>query len=241
MIQEPVARPASKVVPSTVWFGPSVPEPIEEDFKAFLGSHHGVAVLMWPRDREHGAHLDAVGIPRLVLVPPDVSPPPRAPLQQWLPAAAGHDQIHDALVGLARIAELRRLRAGAPTFDADCVLHLGDGSVEVPAADAGVVEILVDNYEQPVDTVLLASPEPDASVLHGRLRRLARQLSCLGLEIVPVADDAFVLRRCASCDHPVTPVVTQTPAEVPATPRVVGRRRTLPMHFRSGLLAPDLP
>ena len=140
-------------------------------------------------------------------------------------------------------------RTFAPTFDADCVVHLGDGSVEIPADDACAVEILVDNFDQPVDTALLAAPDADdASALHARLRRLAHRLSFLGLEIVPVPDDAFVLRRGARYDHPLRPVRPVRPvasarvAPRQVTPRqVVGRRPTLPMHFRTGLLAPDLP
>ena len=239
---DPAMRSALAVVPSTVWFGPSVPNSVEDDFKALLGSRHGIAVLTWPRDRDHAAQLAVVGIPRLVLVPPEVTPPPLEPLQHWLPSGARDDEIHACLVTLGQMAERRRARAGAPTFDADCVLHLGDGSVEVPAADAPVVEILVDNFEQPVDTAVLAAPDvDDESFLHARLRRLARRLSFLGLEIVPMPDDAFVLRRCAWYDHPVAPVAPVTPVDRATSPRVVGRRPTLPMHFRTGLLAPDLP
>jgi len=235
MNTEPAPPPEGRVVTNTVWFGQFVSDSVERDFMATLGARHGVAVLTWPRDRERAAHLAGVGIPRLVLVPADESPPAQESLQDWVPAGASDDELHACLVSLAQAAEVKRARAGKPTFDDDGILHLGDASVRVPANEAAVVEILVDNFEQPVSFALLGAPGPDATVTppHLRVRRLRQQLNTLGLEIVTTPDEAFILRACAS--HACVADIRPKP------PRRLGHRRTLPMHFRSGLLAPDLP
>src|ERR1700730_5747898 len=49
--------PGPTAVPSTVWFGPLVPPGVARELIAFLGAHHGVAVLHWRRDARHVEHL----------------------------------------------------------------------------------------------------------------------------------------------------------------------------------------
>ena len=96
------------VVSSTVWFGPFVPDSLEREFMAFLGTRCGVAVLTWPRDSEHAEHLERAGLPCLFLVPSTENPPTVGPLQDWLPLRASHVEIHHRLLSLTRAAGEQR-------------------------------------------------------------------------------------------------------------------------------------
>jgi hypothetical protein len=245
----------STLVPSTVWFGAFVPDSLEREFMEFLGTHNGVAVLTWPRDAAHAEHLARAGLPRLVLVPPSETPPPEGPLQDWLPSAASHAEIHGCLIALSRAAEARRAAAGPPSLDARGLLHVGDSSVAVPAIEQALAEVLVAHFEQPIASATLPAPSNSAlpASLATRLRRLGNRVSPLALEIVAVPEDKYILRRCAH--RPVSSTLTAVPgapafaiddgaperAHAAAPQRERSRRRTLPPHFRSGLLAPESP
>ena len=252
---EPPRAADPDLVPSSVWFGSFVPEHLERDFMAFLGAHNGVAVLTWPRDREHAEHLAQAGLPRLLLVPSPEVPPRAAPLQDWLPIEASHVEIHRCLLMLSRAAAVQRSTAGPPMLDDQGQLHVGDASVAIPVHQRALTEMLVTSFEAPVAVAALTRATNAASptALFALLWQLERRANVLGLEIVPRAGDAHMLRRCAVADAPCTSPTqpesrdTRAPSRWPEPPhpavpaRELGRRRTLPMHFRSGLLAPNLP
>ena len=234
------------LVPSTVWFGASVPDSLEREFMEFLGAHNGVAVLTWPHGMAYVDHLARVGLPRLVLVPPGERPPADDPLQDWLPVGAPQTAIHARLLALSRAADARRAAAGPPILDDDGLLHVGDSCVLVPAFERALAEQLVANFERPVAAVELPGPSDSVAPpsLSTRVRRLASRLSPLALEIVAVPGDRYVLRRCV---RPASAPIARPTVSAPAVsthddgPRTVARRRTLPPHFRSGLLAPESP
>jgi hypothetical protein len=112
--------PAPTPLPDMVWFGPRGLGSVERELTTFLGTHHGVAVLQWPRDTERAAHFTELGIPCLCLVgrpsgEPAVQqgaelaggpegaepapcgyvdvPPVRPGLEEWLPDTASRAQI----------------------------------------------------------------------------------------------------------------------------------------------------
>jgi hypothetical protein len=231
------------LVTSSVWFGPFVPEHFERDFMAFLGAHNGVAVLTWPRDREHAEHLAQAGLPRLLLVPSPEVPPRTAPLQDWLPTGASYAEIQRCLLKLSRAAAVQRSTAGPPTLDDQGQLRVGDAFSAIPEPERALTEILVTYFGAPVAVTALtgASNAASPTALHALLWQLDRRANTLGLEIVPTLGDAYALRRCAdratACTSPTPPQVVN-PA---SPPRKLRPRPTLPMHFRSGLLAPNLP
>ena len=234
---------APTLVRSSVWFVPIQPEHLERDFMAFLGTHNGVAVLTWARDREHVEQLARAGLPRLLLVPPTAAPPPEAPLQDWLPTDACYAEIQSCLLTLSHAAAVQRCTAGPPTLDDEGRLHVGDAYVAIPVPERALTEILVTYFEAPVAVAALtrATNAVSPTALHALLWRLDRRVNTLGLEIVPKLGDAYALRRCADR---ATAFTSPTPLQAvhPAgPPRKLRPRRTLPMHFRSGLLAPNLP
>ena len=228
------------VVSSTVWFGPFVPDSLEREFMAFLGTRCGVAVLTWPRDREHGEHLARAGLPRLFLVPSGEVPPAVTPLQDWLPLGASHVEIHDRLLALTRAAGEQRARSGRPTLDDRGRLYVGAASVWIPMVDRPLVASLVAHYGDPVAMTDVAAASADGRApLTVRLWHLSERVNALGLEIVAAPGGTAMLRRCAvGASRSNSPRTRRT---VVTAPRRLGHRRTLPMHFRSGLLAPELP
>ena len=228
------------VVSSTVWFGPFVSERLEREFMAFLGTRSGVAVLTWPRDREHAERLARTGLPCLFLVPSTEIPPAVGPLQDWLPLRASHVEIHHRLLSLTRAASEQRAVAGRPTLDDQGRLQLGDASVSIPIHDRPLVAPLVAYYCYPVVTTAFVAASADGgSPMAVRLWQLSQRVNALGLEVVAAPGNAAVLRPCAA--RASTSASPPTRRTIATPPRRLGRRRTLPMHFRSGLLAPDLP
>jgi hypothetical protein len=238
------SEPDPHIVPSSVWFGPFVPDSLERDFMAFLGAHNGVAVLTWPCDRVHAEHLARAGLPRLLLVPPATAPPTVEPLQDWLPRGASHAEVHRSLLTLSLAAAAQRVAAGPPTFDDEGRLHVGDTFVAIPPPERALAAILVTLFELPVTVTALtaAMTEPGGPPLQARLGQLGRRANVLGLEVVPRFGNAYMLRRCAH--RPSAPNVANGSCATVrgAVPRrTLQRRPTLPMHFRSGLLAPNVP
>jgi hypothetical protein len=89
--------------PSTVWFGPPGHKAVEAELLEFLGSHDGVAVLQWSRDRERGAHLSDLGIPCLWFIEPgDKRPLIGSGLHEWLPRNASCEQVRASLARLSQ-------------------------------------------------------------------------------------------------------------------------------------------
>ena len=92
--------PDTPVVPCSVWFGPVVTPAEEREFIEHLAAEHGVAVCCWPRDAARVEHLEAAGVPRLLLVGSDAIPPAPAPRQSWVRRSASNAEVHEALVKL---------------------------------------------------------------------------------------------------------------------------------------------
>ena len=165
---------------------------------------------------------------------------PWGQFQDWLPLRASHVEIHDRLLSLTRSAGEQRAIAGPPTLDDRGRLRLGDASVSIPMHDRPLVASLVASYGYPVATTAFADASADGgSPVAVRLWQLSELVNALGLEIVAAPGNAAVLRPCTA--HASRSASPPTRTAIATPPRKLGRRRTLPMHFRSGLLAPDLP
>jgi len=207
----PVAR---EVVPSSVWFGPSLDPAQERELMAHLGASNGVAVLQWPRDRDRLDRLARLGLPRLLLVHPSVElPPTDGPLQLTLPYGAEDTEIHDALLGLCRQATLQRAAAGPPLLDGEGWVWAAGGRVELPPLEHRLAVPLVQHFGCPVGddllveigrflssspTVVPASPSCSRRRLYGHLTHLCQLLNPLGLEVRSASDAAHVMRWCTS-------------------------------------------
>lgn len=188
------------MIPASAWFGPMIAPAELGEMISFLGANNGVAVLVWPRDQHHLDRLDAVGIPRLLLVSATDEPPPRGLLQDSALLSAPDADIHRRLVRLCRSAATRRLHAGLPVVDADGRLLLGRYGIDLPGCLAELARVLAGCFETPVpESALLACLPPDhrsAQNLAGQTARLSEFAGDLGLEVVAAGPDAYLLRRC---------------------------------------------
>lgn len=189
-------HPRSLPVPSTVWFGPKRLDSVERELTGFLGSHNGVAVLQWPRDRDRARRLADDGVPRLWLTPSPPRPEDGSDgLDDWVSPSAGQDEITVRLRHLAELAAARRTEA---------VVHLDGGHLEfgshriaLTASEYCLASVLVAHFEEAVpDAVLtqqLGEPRLTSQLIH-----LNQDLSPLGLEVVPVPVSSHRLGRCQS-------------------------------------------
>jgi hypothetical protein len=166
----------------------------------FLGANNGAAVLAWPRDRRHLERLDKVGIPRLLLVAPGETAPPRGLLQDSVVLPASDVEIHRRLVRLCRSAATRRLHAGPPVVEDDGRLLLGRHHVDLPACATELTRALVSRFEEPVPGAALLAMLPadlrSPPHLAAWVAKLSTLIEVLGLEAVPIGHDDYVLRRC---------------------------------------------
>ncbi len=189
----------ARVVPCSVWFGPSGSDSFEREMLGFLGSHNGVAVLQWPRDLRRAARCAHLGIPVLCLVSDPTEPTPSAQeLQQWLPSSATDQEVHNCLWRLSELGASRR-EAALVALDSDG-LHLGDRELHLDASGLELAAALVASFERAVDdaslTCVSRHPEKGQRSLFGELLRLDREVNQLGLEVIPVKEHAHLMRRC---------------------------------------------
>ena len=192
--------PQPEPTPASAWFGPTVSPSELTEMLGFLGANNGVAVLVWPRDQHHLERLDIVGIPRLLLVPAAVDPPPRRLLEDSVLLPASDTEIHRRLIRLCRSAATRRLHAGPPTVEADGRLLFGRHHIALPGGMTDLARALAHRFETPIPgAALLATLPPElrsAPHLAARVAKLSRLIEVLGLEAIPAGHDHYVMRRC---------------------------------------------
>ena len=192
---------SASTLPNGVWFGPKGSEATEKELVAFLGSHNGVAVLQWPRDTHRSNRFFALGIPCLWIVQDtDDVPPIRDKYEEWLPRTTSDLQIHESLRRLCDWAATER-SAVLPELEENGWLHLGDHGIQLTLPESCVAAPLVARFGAAVDDELLARRSARAAArmsgsLAGALHQLGRDVSALGLEVVPVAEHSHLIRRC---------------------------------------------
>ena len=194
-----IAPPQSDPIPASAWFGPMVSPSELNEMLAFLGANNGAAVLAWPRDRRHLERLDAVGIPRLLLVAAGEIPPPRGLLQDSVVLPASAAEIHRRLARLCRSAATRRVHAGPPVVGADRRLQLGRHHVDLPPCVTDLARALASQFDTPIsEAVLLGTLPPDLRSRHhlaAWVAKLSNLIEVLGLESVPAGHDRYLMRR----------------------------------------------
>ena len=166
---------------------------------AFLGTHNGVAVLHWPRSDDCVALLAQTALPRLLLVDPGAgAPPPRTPLQDWLPPLSAPALLGARVRALSGRAATLRSEGEQPALHPAGRLVAGAGWVAVPPVLRPLACSLVAHFDEPVGTAHLAAAAGcDRARLWATTARLTTYVNALGLDI-STRRSACTLRWCAA-------------------------------------------
>lgn len=151
-----------------------------------------VELLQWPREQDRRADLERVGLPRLLLVDADASPPLTVdPIEDWIRLPADHRDVQ------ARVEALRHRSTTEPTLD-DGVLRTRSGWVSLPELEVRIVSVLLSRIGKVADRpALLAAgwpgESPSRNLLDVHLHRLRRKIEPIGLQIRTVRKRGYVL------------------------------------------------
>jgi hypothetical protein len=158
-----------------------------------------VPLLRWPVERVAAASREAAGLPFLLLVPHDESPPVSGyRFMDWVRSPVDPGE----LVARRESLEARFLQSSGgpcPQFDDEALrLSFGPATVDVASSQAVVLRILLDEYREIVPIIEvreafgLADDDPE-ELLASRVVRLRRVVRALGLDITRVRGVGFAL------------------------------------------------
>jgi hypothetical protein len=165
---------------------------------AALAADEPVQLVRWPADAQLLCAARRAGVPRLILVDQDISPPVIADaFEDWIRLPATNDDIHSRLGVLAD-------RAGSvppvskPTVDENGVLRHEDRVVPLSPIAAALIGPLIDRYQRVVPRAVLAhsawpSEDPKLNALDVHLVRLRRRVSKVGLTVRTVRQRGYLL------------------------------------------------
>jgi hypothetical protein len=156
-----------------------------------------VQVLRWPADRERLVAARRDGVPRLVLVDPEGSPPTASdPLEDWVRLPVTHEDVR------LRVDILQTRAVGRadqrPVLDADGLLRFRDRITVLTPIERQLLRVLVDRYRMVVtrDELICAGwpgEEPNANALDVHLVRIRRQVSKVGLRLTTLRRRGYLL------------------------------------------------
>ena len=122
---------------------PARPSPALDD----LAERTGVELVTWPDGEARRQQLARAGVPRLLLVAPDATAPTGVGIDEdWvrLPAERG-----DVVARIQRLSlVLEHLQHDHPVLDQRHIVHYGGVSVVLSAAQAQVMELLLEHPSQ---------------------------------------------------------------------------------------------
>lgn len=193
---------------------PARPSPALDD----LAERTGVELVTWPDGEARRQQLARAGVPRLLLVAPDATAPTGVGIDEdWvrLPAERG-----DVVARIQRLSlVLEHLQHDHPVLDQRHIVHYGGVSVVLSAAQAQVMELLLEHPSQIVprgvlELALWPAGAPGPKALDGVVFRLRRRLAGSGLVVRSAHGRGFAIdaqepsvtvtelpRHTASLDH----------------------------------------
>ncbi|HEY2429334.1 MAG TPA: winged helix-turn-helix domain-containing protein [Acidimicrobiales bacterium] len=176
-----------------------------------------VAILHWPEQAAVVAYLRAQGHPRLLLVAPDVDVPATVGWDEdWVRLPAREDDVRvRASLLAARITRPTPLR---PELRPDGRVFFNDRWTAVSPAELQMLRLLVDRFEEVVDSKALAEADADderalsPTAVRVHLTRLRRRLGPIGLVVRTVRGRGYVLEAGATNDGVVEGASPEEPA-----------------------------
>lgn len=153
-----------------------------------------VAILSWPEEAALAAQLARQGLPRLLLVAPDASPPSDwDQLTDWVRLPADQRDIEARAAALRRHAPPETL----PTLDEFDVVRRGARWIALAPIEARILEILLEHCGSVVSRRQLHGAWPDRSpgtrAVDARLTQLRARIAGLGLHIHTVRSRGLFL------------------------------------------------
>jgi hypothetical protein len=143
---------------------------------------HDIVVLRWPEKDEAAQQLNNAGIPHLLLVDPDASPPSVATCyEDWIRLPATDEDITARLTTLQQRAKRHPL---LPSVDEYGRLRYRTHDIFLSPIEHKLMEILVENFGDPVpEHELLGTWTENSShdALRVHMSRLRKQITPLGL------------------------------------------------------------
>ena len=169
---------------------------------AAVADRSAPVVIRWPSDQDRRRQLADLGVPRLLLVDSDATPPVCSDaLEDWIRLPSDERDIDARMDGL-------RARASAwapssrPELDGRGRLLRGGRWVPLSPTEEQLCTLLLDAFGQVVsDTALIATAWPHgtgtATGLRLQMTRLRRRIAELQLEVRSVRGKGYVLQHCA--------------------------------------------
>lgn len=167
-----------------------------------------VVFVRWPEESTRRDRLAVAGIPRLLLVDADASPPdPVDCLEDWARLPGDDADIRARADAIGRRAALHA--NPLPEVDDDGVLRYGARWTSLPPVEARLTDALVERFGSVVSRDVLARagwPEgaPGRNALDVHVLRLRRRLGPVGLAIRTVRSRGYLLEAAERTDLRLT-------------------------------------
>ena len=162
-----------------------------------LGEHHDVVVLRWPEQALDVDRLDALGIPRLLLVVPGAAPPQTSScLQDWIRLPADDADVR------ARIEILSRRPSWHPSLpwvdDVGQLSYRGLALFLSPL-DERLARVLIEHFGELVpEEMLMEHGWPQGTTVEAartQISRMRRRIAPLGLCITRARGNGYVMHH----------------------------------------------
>ncbi|MCU1345177.1 MAG: helix-turn-helix protein [Acidimicrobiia bacterium] len=155
-----------------------------------------VVVLTWPDEEAKRIQLREAHMPRLLIVPPEVTPPRDTDfLEDWARTTADAIEIHSRLSALADRARITQMVP--PTVDESGIIRFAEGWVSLGPIEAKLAQALSSHFGQLVarrDLIAAGwTGQAPRRALDLQVLRLRRHLAPLQLTIHNVRGHGYVL------------------------------------------------
>jgi len=155
-----------------------------------------VELLDWPAEAERRQVLARAGVPRMLLLAPDVAPPESLGVDEdWVRLPAAESDV------VARATQLlcnEGIRSDTPYVDVHRVLHRAGATVRLTTSEAAIMSLLLRNAgavvsRTDVEHEVWNDAAPSRDAIDAAIYRLRRRLAGLSLSIRSARGQGFVL------------------------------------------------